>query len=148
MTDMADVLTPEQRSKCMSHIRGKGTSIETALQKALWHKGFRYRKNYKKLPGHPDIVLIKYRLCVFCDSDYFHGKDWDTYLHPLLLKSNNSAFWIAKIERNMERDRQIDKALEEMGWKVLHFWGSDIKKHLDDCVAEIETVIDQIKPTK
>ena len=73
-----DVLTKEQRHKNMSHIRGKNTSIEVALRKALWHKGYRYRKNYKALPGSPDIVLTKYKIAIFCDGEFFHGKDWET----------------------------------------------------------------------
>ena len=71
-----DVLTPEQRHKAMKNIKSKDTSIEIQLRKALWHKGYRYRKNYKILPGTPDIVLTKYKIAVFCDSDFFHGKDW------------------------------------------------------------------------
>lgn len=105
---MADVLTPEQRHRNMQHIRSKDTKIELKLRKALWEKGYRYRKNYKELPGCPDIVLTKYRIAIFCDGEFFHGKDWDV-LKPRLEKSNNSEFWIKKILRNMERDDEIDK---------------------------------------
>lgn len=72
-----DVLTKEQRRKNMQSIRSKDTSIELALRKALWNQGYRYRKNYKKLPGKPDIALTRYKIAVFCDSEFFHGKDWD-----------------------------------------------------------------------
>ena len=75
---MADDLTKEQRHKNMKNIHGKDTKIEVILRKALWNKGYRYRKNYKKLPGSPDIVLTKYKIAIFCDGEFFHGKDWDT----------------------------------------------------------------------
>ena len=74
---MSDVMTPEQRSRAMSHIKGKDTSIEVLLRKALWHKGIRYRKNYKKLPGTPDIAITKYKIAIFCDSEFFHGYNWE-----------------------------------------------------------------------
>lgn len=83
-----DILTKEQRKKCMSNIHSKDTGIEVVLRKALWHKGYRYRKNYKELPGTPDIVLTKYRIVIFCDSEFWHGKDWDI-LKPRLLKGKN-----------------------------------------------------------
>lgn len=93
---MADVLTKEQRHKNMKNIHGKDTKIEIILRKALWAKGYRYRKNYKKLPGNPDIVLTKYKIAIFCDGEFFHGKDWEV-LKSRLEKSNNSKFWISKI---------------------------------------------------
>ena len=92
----------ETRSKTMSHIRGKDTSIEVALRKALWEKGYRYRKNYKALPGSPDICLTKYKLAIFCDSEFFHGKDWEV-LKPRVEKGNNGAYWVQKIQGNMDR---------------------------------------------
>ena len=85
---MPDVLTPEQRKKNMQHIRSKDTAIELKLRKALWEKGYRYRKNYKDLPGKPDIVLTKYKIVIFCDGEFFHGKDWEV-LKPKLENSNN-----------------------------------------------------------
>ena len=135
-----DVLTPEQRRKNMQRIRSKDTSIEKVLRKALWQKGYRYRKNYKKLPGKPDIALTKYKIAVFCDSEFFHGKDWDLKKQKLL-NSERSAFWISKIERNIERDRENEKALKYLGWNVIRFWGMDIKKNTDDCVKAIEELI-------
>ena len=107
-----DVLTKEQRRKNMQHIRQKDTKIELVLRKALWEKGYHYRKNYNELPGKPDIVLTKYRLAIFCDGEFFHGKDWEI-LKPRLQKSNNSEFWISKISRNKERDDEINKKLKE-----------------------------------
>ena len=91
-----DVLTKEQRRRNMQHIRANDTKIEVMLRKALWEKGYRYRKNYKCLPGKPDIVLTKYKIAIFCDGEFFHGKDWEV-LKPRLEKSNNSEFWIRKI---------------------------------------------------
>ena len=88
---MTDVLTKEQRRKNMQHIKSKDTKIELILRKALWKKGHCYRKNYDGLPGHPDIVLTKYKIAIFCDGEFFHGKDWEV-LKSRLEKSNNSEF--------------------------------------------------------
>lgn len=107
---MADNLTAEQRKKNMQNIKSKDTKIELALRKALWSKGYRYRKNYQKLPGKPDIVLTKYKIVIFCDSEFFHGKDWEV-LKPRLQKAKNSDYWIKKISRNKERDIEIEKQL-------------------------------------
>lgn len=135
-----DTLTKEQRSKCMSHIRSKDTGIEVQLRKALWHKGYRYRKNYRLLPGKPDIVLTKYHIAIFCDSEFWHGKDWDV-LKPKLLKGNNPDYWIKKIERNRERDAENDKKLLFMDWTVIRFWGEEILKNTDQCIQVIEETI-------
>lgn len=105
-----DTLTKEQRSKNMRNIKSKDTSIEMLLRKALWHKGYRYRKNYKKLPGKPDIALTKYKIAIFCDSEFFHGKDWEV-LKPRLEKGEKSEYWVKKISRNRERDDEINKQL-------------------------------------
>ena len=135
-----DNLTKEQRRKNMQHIRAKDTSIEVRLRKALWNKGYRYRKNYDKLPGKPDIALTKYKVAIFCDSEFFHGKDWEV-LKPRLEKSNNSQYWISKISRNRERDDEINKRLLFEGWTVIRFWGKDIQKNIDECINVIEEVI-------
>lgn len=126
-----DDLTPEQRRKNMQAIRCKDTSIEVSLRKVLWQKGIRYRKNYKQLIGKPDIVLTKHRIAIFCDSDYWHGYDWEN--QNVKIKSNRE-YWIPKIERNMERDKKVSAQLESDGWKVIRFWEWQIKKHLDECV--------------
>lgn len=140
MIQLTDVLTKEQRRKNMQHIRSKDTKIEVLLRKALWHKGIRYRKNYSKIPGKPDIAITKYKIAVFCDSEFFHGKDWEE-LQPRLLKGDNGEFWVKKIGRNRERDEEINKQLEFMGWTVIRFWGNDIKKCLDECVKVVEEFI-------
>ena len=139
-----DKLTPEQRKKNMRSIKGKDTSIEMILRKALWKKGYHYRKNYKNLPGTPDIALTKYKIAIFCDGEFFHGKDWEV-LKPRLEKSNNSEYWISKISRNKERDDEINKKLLFLGWTVIRFWGNDIKKNTDECIRVIEETIFEIK---
>lgn len=132
--------TTEKSSKNMSRIRGKDTSIEVKLRKALWAKGYRYRKNYKLLAGSPDIALTKYKIAIFCDSEFFHGKDWEV-LKPKLENGKNPDYWIPKIQRNMQRDREKDQALLFDGWTVIHFWGKDILKNTDECVRVIEEAI-------
>lgn len=135
-----DKLTPEQRHRNMSHIRNKDSKIELVLRKALWEKGYRYRKNYNKLPGKPDIVLPKYKIAIFCDSEYFHGKDFEL-LKKQLSKSRNSDFWIDKIKKNMQRDEEVNKLLKSMDWTVLRFWGKEILKNTEQCIKTIEEAI-------
>ena len=138
-----DNLTKDQRRKNMKHIKSKDTKIEVILRKALWKKGYRYRKNYNKLLGKTDIVLPKYKIVIFCDSEFFHGKDWDI-LKLKLKNSNNADYWIRKISRNRERDDEINKRLSFEGWTVIRFWGNDIKKHTEECVRVVEeTIFDQ-----
>lgn len=127
-------------SKTMKRVKSKDTSIEIVLRKALWKKGIHYRKNYSLLPGKPDIVISKYKIVIFCDSEFFHGKDWDN-LKLQLERGNNSDYWIKKIERNRERDKDNDKKLIFLGWKVIHFWGKDIVKNTEECVKTIEEMI-------
>lgn len=124
----------------MQSIKSKDTSIELSLRKKLWHKGYRYRKNYKGLPGSPDIVLTKYRIAIFCDSDFFHGKDWDV-LEERIKKGKNSDYWIAKISRNIARDDEVNKQLRAEEWTVLRFWGNEITKNVDECVRAVEETI-------
>ena len=138
-----DPLTKEQRHRAMSRIHSKDTSIEIKLRKALWHKGYRYRKNYSKLPGTPDIAITKYKIAVFCDGDFFHGKDWYTIQRPKILRGNNPEFWEKKIVRNMARDKETNQALLNLGWTVIRFWGSEINSSVDSCVAVIEECIFQ-----
>lgn len=135
-----DNLTPAQRKKNMQHIKAKDTEIELLLRKELWKRGYRYRKNYPELPGRPDIVLTKYKIAIFCDGEFFHGKDWEV-LKPRLEKSSNSDYWISKIARNIKRDNEINKELLFMGWTVIRFWGKDIKKNVEECIQVIEETI-------
>ena len=115
-----DNLTAEQRHKNMSHIRSRDTSIEVVLRKALWHRGIRYRKNYKELPGTPDIAITKHHIAIFCDSEFFHGKDWEA-LRLRLENGNNSTYWLRKIQRNMERDAENEKALSGLAKDLFLF---------------------------
>ena len=132
-----DRLTKEQRHKNMKNIRSKDTSIELKLRKELWRRGYRYRKNYTELPGKPDIVLTKYKIAIFCDSEFFHGKDWEV-LKPQLEKGKNADFWIEKISKNQQHDDDINKQLQFLGWTVIRFWGKDIMKKTDVCIQVIE----------
>lgn len=124
----------------MKYIHSKNTKIEVILRKALWNAGFRYRKNYDKLPGKPDIALTKYKIAIFCDGEFFHGKDWEV-LKPKLEKGNNPDFWIKKITRNQQRDDEVNKQLLFMGWTVIRFWGNEIKKNPEQCVKVVEEII-------
>lgn len=135
-----DNLTKEQRRRNMQNVRSKDTKIELILRKALWNKGYRYRKNYDKLPGRPDIVLTKYRIAIFCDSEFFHGKDWEI-LEERIKRGNNSEYWLAKIRRNMERDHEVEQRLRFEEWTVIRFWGEEIKKSVDECIKVIEETI-------
>lgn len=139
---MADDLTPEQRRRNMQAIHSKDTTIELLLRKALWERGVRYRKNYKKLIGKPDIAITKYKIAVFCDSDYWHGYDWEN--RNQRIKSNRD-YWVPKIERNMARDREVTEALQRDGWLVLRFWEWQIRKHLSECVESVFQAIETRK---
>lgn len=130
-----DVLTKEQRHKNMSHIRSNDTKPEILLRKALWHKGLRYRKNYKKLPGTPDIAINRYHIAVFVDGDFWHARGHQE--HPGEQIASHKKYWQKKLERNVERDREVNDALTEMGWLVFRFWESDIKKDLQWCVDTV-----------
>lgn len=135
------VTTPEI-SKRMSKVKLKRNKYETLLAKILWHKGFRYRLNYKKLPGSPDIVLTKYNIAIFVDGEFWHGKDFENKKQNL---KNNKSFWIEKIEENIQRDTKNDILLRQMGWMPLHFWESDIKDNLDYCIETINEFIELIQ---
>ena len=104
------------------------------LRKELWLRGLRYRKNYKKIIGKPDIVFIRKKVAVFCDSEFWHGYDWENRKNDI--KSNRD-FWIKKIERNIQRDIEVNEILKNDGWSVLRFWGNDIKKRTVECADEI-----------
>ncbi len=130
----------EKTRRNMRNIRSKDTSVEILLRKRLWHDGYRYRKNYKKLPGSPDIAITKYKIAIFCDSEFFHGKDWDK-LKVRLEHGKNPQYWIRHIEENMERDRRVDRELALLDWTVIRFWSNDIKKDLQECLRVIEETV-------
>lgn len=141
MYSMADKFTKEERSKVMRAVKSKNSKIELKLRQALWARGLRYRLHYTKLPGKPDIVFVSKQLAVFCDSEFWHGKDWETRKHD---HKSNQEFWINKIETNIKRDADINQKLEAMGWKVLRFWGKDILKNTDECINQIEKVFKKL----
>src|ERR1700752_1564872 len=126
----------------MQAIRSKNTKIELILGKALWAKGYRYRKNDKTVLGKPDFVLKKHKIAVFCDSEFWHGKDWDIQQKRI---STNKEFWINKIQNNIDRDKRVNKELKTQGWVIMRFWETDIKKNLDKCLKRIEAKINSVK---
>ncbi|WP_027378337.1 very short patch repair endonuclease [Chryseobacterium daeguense] len=130
-----DVLTKEQRRKNMQAIKSTGTKDEVLLAKALWKLGYRYRKNNKNVFGKPDLTFKKNKLAIFVDSEYFHGKNWDTEKFRI---QTNRDFWWKKIEQNIKRDKIVNEELTKNGWKVLRFWSKDIRKNLASCVMKIE----------
>lgn len=130
--------TPEQIHYNMSRIRSKDTKIEIELRKELWSRGLRYRKNVKNVPGKPDIAFLGKKVAVFCDSEFWHGYDWEHRKDDIKTRRE---FWIPKIERNMERDREVNRMLEEQGWIVIRFWGKQIQKNLQECADIIENTL-------
>jgi DNA mismatch endonuclease (patch repair protein) len=118
------------------------TKPEVMLRKALWRAGKRYRKNVKKLSGKPDIVFHGARVVVFVDGDFWHGKDWEAR-KAKLEKGHNAPYWVAKIERNIERDKENQRKLEEEGWVVLRYWESDVKKDTESVVREVATRLEK-----
>lgn len=132
-----DDLTPEQRKKNMQRIRSKDTSIEIKLRTALWAEGIRYRKNVKTLPGKPDTVVTKYKIAVFCDSSFWHGRNYESK-KPV---GTNHEYWDAKIRRNMQRDEEVNKQLRALGWTVLRFWDEEINKSLTACVQAVHEAV-------
>ena len=144
---MADRLTKEQRHKNMSNIHGSDTKIEIALRKALWKEGYRYRKNYKKVFGKPDIVLVKYKTAIFVDGEFWHGKNFDE-LEKQLENTEQKDFWKEKIRRNIQRDKEVNDKLKEEGWTVIRFWGTDVKKDLQGCVDAINESIERNYPNE
>ncbi|MGB6152243.1 MAG: very short patch repair endonuclease [Pricia sp.] len=126
--------TTQKRSKIMSKIRGKNTKPELAFRKALYAAGYRYRIDYKKLIGKPDILLRKYKTAIFIDGEYWHGHNWEERKPKV---KTNREFWIAKIERNMQRDREVNTELQRLGYTIFRFWETEIKKELATCVQKV-----------
>ena len=131
--------TIDQRRKNMQAIKNKDSNIELLLRKALWNKGLRYRKNVNKIFGHPDIAFIGKKVAVFCDSEFWHGYDWDQRKNEIKTRRD---FWIPKIERNIKRDTEVNDMLKKEGWVVIRFWGKDILKDPDKCAETIKDVLE------
>ena len=128
------LITTPEISKRMSKVKLKRNKVEMKLAKALWHRGYRYRLNYKQLPGSPDIALTKYNIAIFVDGEFWHGKDFEIKKSKL---KNNKDYWIMKIEENLHRDAKNDKLLNEMGWISIHFWSKDIERNLSQTVDKV-----------
>lgn len=130
--------TQEQISKNMKAVKSKDSEIERILRKELWARGLRYRKNAKAVFGKPDIAFIGKKIAVFCDSEFWHGYAWEIYQEDF---RSNQSFWISKIERNMQRDIEVNNQLRSEGWTVLRFWGREIKKNTSACADIIEKAV-------
>lgn len=130
--------TKEQRRKNMRAVKNKDSEIELLLRKELWSRGLRYQKNSKKVFGKPDIVFIGKKVAVFCDSEFWHGYDWENKKNEI---KSRREFWIPKIERNMQRDLEVTTRLTQEGWTVLRFWGNEINHDLKSCADIIETAV-------
>ena len=137
---MVDRLTPEQRHKNMQRIRNKDSDIELLLRKELWRRCLHYRKNVKHIVGCPDIAFKGLKIAVFCDSEFWHGYDWLNRKDDF---KTNREFWIAKIERNMIRDQEVNELLISNGWYVLRFWGKQIKQDVSYCADMIEQAVEE-----
>jgi DNA mismatch endonuclease (patch repair protein) len=142
-----DILTPEQRSKCMSRIRSTDTKPEVFFRKALWKWGVRYRKNVKSLFGKPDIAIKKYKLALFIDGDFWHGNNWEErhFSSQEEMLASYSDYWQKKIRRNIERDKKVNEHYQTNGWTILRFWTSVIKKDLNGCIIETIETINRLK---
>lgn len=132
--ESAGFYTTKARSKLMSNIGGKDTKPELIFRRALWNAGVRYRVHCKSLPGKPDISNKALRFVVFIDGEFWHGHDWVQKKKKL---KSNTGFWVPKIERNMQRDKQVNKELESMGFKVFRFWDAQVKKELGACLKQV-----------
>lgn len=135
-----DRLTPDQRKKNMRAVKSKGSKIERLLANELWSNGLRYRKNDKTVFGKPDFTFKKYKIAVFCDSEFWHGKNWEIKKNE---HKSNVKFWHQKIERNIQRDKEVNEELLKTGWKVIRFWGKEIEKNLVNCTNKIETIVNE-----
>ena len=133
-----DKHTPEQRRKNMQAVKNKDSQIELLLRNELWTRGLRYRKNVSRIYGKPDIVFIGKKVAVFCDSEFWHGYNWEERKKDF---KSHQEFWIPKIERNMERDAEVTAFLESEGWTVIRFWGNEIKKNTAQCADIIEKAV-------
>jgi DNA mismatch endonuclease (patch repair protein) len=129
--------TKEEISYNMQQVKNKDSKIEVLLRKELWSRGLRYRKNVNRIYGKPDIVFIGKKIAVFCDSEFWHGYNWEERKKDF---KSHQEFWIPKIERNMERDAEVTAKLESEGWTVLRFWGNEIKKNVSACADLIQNV--------
>ena len=126
----------------MSKVKLKKGDAETLLAKKLWSRGYRYRLNFKKLPGSPDIAILKHRIAVFVDGEFWHGYNWSEKKEKI---KRNRDYWIEKIEENMARDDRVDKELLALGWTPIHFWSKEVMKNPEECAESIAELIFDIQ---
>jgi len=132
--ESAGYYTTQARSKMMGKIRGKNTKPELLFRKALHHAGVRFRIHCKDLPGNPDIANKRKQFVIFIDGEFWHGFQWEEKKHKI---KRNRDFWIAKIERNMQRDQEVNQALNAKGFTVFRFWENEIKNNLGSCLQKV-----------
>ena len=133
-----DKLTPEQRSRNMAAVKSKDTRPELMLRRELWKRGLRYRKNCKEVPGTPDIVFPWYKIAVFCDGSFWHGYEWEKTKGRI---KSNTKYWHTKIEKNIDRDKRVNRQLLVEGWILVRYWDYQILKDLKFCADEIEALV-------
>ena len=130
-----DNISKEKRRKIMQRVKSHDTKPEILLRKALWHRGMRYRKNWRALPGTPDIALTRRKIAIFVDGDFWHARGHED--NPGDQIASRQAYWKKKLTRNVERDKDVNEALTPLGWLVLRFWESDINSDLEACVRHV-----------
>ena len=130
-----DNISKEKRRKIMQRVKSHDTKPEILLRKALWHRGMRYRKNWRALPGTPDIALTRRKIAIFVDGDFWHARGHEN--NPGEQIASRQAYWKKKLARNVERDKDVNEALTQLGWLVLRFWESDINSDLEACVRHV-----------
>lgn len=137
---------PKVTHKIMAAIPSKNTRPEVLLRKALWKEGIRYRINYKRVPGKPDIAITKHKIAIFCDGDFWHGHNWAIRGYGSFEQelSRYNDYWKEKLLRNVERDEENNQAIRAMGWTVIRFWESDIKNNLDACVSQVKETVFEV----
>jgi len=141
---------PAVTSKIMSSVRSEDTRPELLVRRRLWHRGYRYRKHYRKVEGNPDLAFPSVKLAVFIDGDFWHGNAWRVRGYDSLedLFPSKTEWWVKKIRENMHRDDYVTETLKEDGWTVLRYWSSTIDQDVERVVDEIARTVDQLKANR
>lgn len=134
--------TDEATSKRMSNVKLKDGDAELLLARKLWHLGYRYKRNYKKLPGSPDIAITKYRIAIFVDGEFWHGYNWTIKKQQL---NRNREYWIAKIEENIARDNRVNQELFALGWTPVRFWSKSVLHDIEECIRAVDEIVFETK---
>jgi DNA mismatch endonuclease (patch repair protein) len=132
----------EAASKVGRANKSRDTEPEMALRRALWRLGYRYRLEPRRVFGRPDLVLPRHQVAIFCDGDFWHGRDWPQR-RAKLLKGANAEYWVAKIESNIERDRRVTRELRRQGWTVLRIWEGDLRRNPAATVKKVQRVLNR-----